>query len=203
MSDAFEYQSAIDLNSGVGSLPYPGKRPYPNPLFADPETDYDGDGLTRRPGVRAVALRRAASLPLSYSAGLKRTVGPLDDDERDGDADGLGNWVEFNGPMTPKWWSKEYKQEKPYTETYSGPSAIDPDSDGDGVLDGADDQDFDDWSNARGSRARPVPASSRSTPACRTTTRGRARSTSRSRTSYPPFDCRCRPAAAGRRSPGP
>ena len=28
------------------SLPYPGKRPYPNPLFADANVDYDGDSLT-------------------------------------------------------------------------------------------------------------------------------------------------------------
>ena len=27
-------------------LPYPGKRPYPNPLFADATIDYDGDSLT-------------------------------------------------------------------------------------------------------------------------------------------------------------
>ena len=27
-------------------LPYPEKRPYPNALFADADTDYDGDSLT-------------------------------------------------------------------------------------------------------------------------------------------------------------
>lgn len=147
MSDGFEYQSAIDLNNGVGSLPYPGKRPYPNPLFADTMTDYDGDGLT---AAQEYALWRYAgprSLPLSYSAGLKRTTGPVDDDLRDADADALGNWVEFNGPMVPEWWGKRYTNEKPYDESYSGPSAVDPDSDGDGVRDGADDQDFDGWSN--------------------------------------------------------
>ncbi len=148
MSDGFEYQSAIDLNNGVGSLPYPGKRPYPNPLFADPLTDYDGDGLSAAQEHALWRYTGPRSLPLSYSAGLKRTTGPVDDDLRDGDADGLGNWDEFNGRMLPDWWGKRYPGEKPYGQTYSPPSAVDPDSDGDGVLDGPDDQDFDGWSNA-------------------------------------------------------
>lgn len=149
LSDAFEYQSAIDLNSTGGSLPYPGRRPYPNPLFADEQTDYDGDGLA---AIQEHLLWRyvgPATLPLSYSAGLKRTIaGPVDDDYRDADADGLGNWDEFNGPMTPAWWQAMFKTEIPYTEPYAGTSAIDPDSDGDTLIDGADDQDHDLWPNA-------------------------------------------------------
>jgi len=48
--DGYEYQSARDLNDDEYQapntyLPYPGKRPYPNPLFDDSSTDYDGDGL--------------------------------------------------------------------------------------------------------------------------------------------------------------
>ena len=51
VEDGFEYQSALDLNNddyqhANESLPYPGKTPYPNPLFADADVDYDGDGLT-------------------------------------------------------------------------------------------------------------------------------------------------------------
>jgi hypothetical protein len=149
LSDAFEYQSAIDLNNTGGSLPYPGKRPYPNPLFADEATDYDGDGLS---AAQEHALWRYVgppALPLAYSAGLRRTVpGPVDDDYRDADVDGLGNWDEFNGPMTPRWWAAYFKTERPYTEPYAGTSAIDSDSDGDGLLDGADDQDHDLWTNA-------------------------------------------------------
>ena len=149
LSDAFEYQSAIDLNSTGGSLPYPGKRPYPNPLFADEQTDYDGDGLS---AIQEHVLWRYVgppTLPLAYSAGLKRTVaGPVDDDYRDADVDGLGNWDEFNGPMNPAWWAAFYKSERPYTEPYAGTSAIDPDSDGDTLIDGADDQDHDLWTNA-------------------------------------------------------
>ena len=48
--DGYEYQSARDLNDDEyqdsnSSLPYPGERPYPNPLFKDAAVDYDGDGL--------------------------------------------------------------------------------------------------------------------------------------------------------------
>ena len=146
VSDAFEYQSAIDLNSTGGALPYPGLRPYPNPLFADAQTDYDGDGLS---AAQEHALWRylGPALPLSYSSGLKRTAGPVDDDVRDADVDALENWDEFNGPMTPGWWAAKYKNEKPYTEPYHGTSAVNPDSDGDGLLDGPDDTDHDGWAN--------------------------------------------------------
>ena len=42
--DGWEYWSAKDLN--VKAVPYPGKKPYPNPLFAgDVQYDFDGDGL--------------------------------------------------------------------------------------------------------------------------------------------------------------
>jgi hypothetical protein len=52
VDDGFEYRSAVDLNDDEfqdpnTSLPYPGKRPYPNPLDpSDGNTDYDGDSLT-------------------------------------------------------------------------------------------------------------------------------------------------------------
>src|SRR4051794_8351735 len=51
VSDGYEYGSAVDLNNDeyrhpTESLPYPGKRPYPNPLdIGDAGTDFDGDGL--------------------------------------------------------------------------------------------------------------------------------------------------------------
>ena len=49
--DGYEIQSARDLNDdeyqiAQSVLPYPEKRPYPNALFADSGTDYDGDSLT-------------------------------------------------------------------------------------------------------------------------------------------------------------
>jgi hypothetical protein len=49
VEDGFEYRSAKDLNDdrGDGFTPYPGKRPYANPLDgADGNMDFDGDGLT-------------------------------------------------------------------------------------------------------------------------------------------------------------
>ena len=48
VEDGFEYRSAVDLNSVPSPMPYPGKRPYPNPLDpSDGNTDYDGDGMTQ------------------------------------------------------------------------------------------------------------------------------------------------------------
>jgi hypothetical protein len=153
VEDGYEYQSALDLNNTVGqALPFAGKRPYPNPLdTADAATDYDGDGLTMAQEHLMWKAYGPRSSALSYSAGLKKSVaGPTNDDYRDADADGLSNFDEFNGPMSGQgWWDKAYKSEKPYTEVYAGTSAIDPDSDGDGLLDGADDIDHDLWTNAQ------------------------------------------------------
>jgi hypothetical protein len=73
--------------------------------------------------------------------------GKLDDSERDEDADGLTNVAETRGCMQPIYWSALYKQEKPYPVTYEGTLLDNPDSDGDGILDGADDQDHDDVPN--------------------------------------------------------
>jgi hypothetical protein len=45
MSDGWEYWSAKDLN--VKAVPYPGKKPFPNPLDkSDANIDFDGDSLT-------------------------------------------------------------------------------------------------------------------------------------------------------------
>jgi hypothetical protein len=71
----------------------------------------------------------------------------LDDAERDEDGDGLSNFDETRGCMSRPLWDGLYKEEKPYTLTYSGTDLDDFDTDGDGVLDGADDQDNDDVPN--------------------------------------------------------
>jgi IPT/TIG domain len=72
----------------------------------------------------------------------------ISDDERDEDADGLSNFDETHGRMyDAKWWSTCYQQETPYPITYAGTDVANPDSDGDGILDGADDQDHDDIPN--------------------------------------------------------
>jgi hypothetical protein len=175
--DGYEYQSALDLNRTVlfGSTPptpYPAKRPYPNPLFPDSEVDYDGDGLSL--GQEALLWDKFGnhSLPLNYSDGLQTSVptpappdallqqldtaswgthyhdGQLDDGERDADGDGLSNWDEANGRMNQEWWTAAYKDtEKAYPLTYSGTDMTNPDTDGDGITDGADDQDHDGLSN--------------------------------------------------------
>jgi hypothetical protein len=233
VSDGYEYQSAVDLNDdeyqGTQSiLPAPHKLPYPNPLFADAGTDYDGDGLAlndeyqlwkayrdpakglndlvysdgneysaynrdaagHRPGSlvgpnpfdkpnQFIAWAQSAgywNLTVAFATqiddfvtlkpvqlddvNLDGTVTPtegswfdldhngkLSDDERDEDADGLTNYDETIGRETPGFWNGCYKDEKPYTVAYAGTNLVDPDSDGDGVRDGADDQDHDDIPN--------------------------------------------------------
>jgi hypothetical protein len=234
--DGYEYKSAVDLNDDEfqdpsSSLPYPGKRPYPNALDpTDGNLDYDGDSLTSREeqslwnlAVSQGAVRTLS--PLDYSAGeqysrnarnaqgrrvpnlaaagyakqqdflnwasasgyrqVMLSNGPpwyshgvtsspyglldfnrsgaesggellyynfdgdpwLSDDERDEDADGLTNYDESHGRATPLYWSSCYDEERPYYVAYAGTSLVQSDSDGDGVRDGADDQDHDDIPN--------------------------------------------------------
>lgn len=81
--------------------------------------------------------------------------GVLSDGERDADADGLGNWDEIRGRMTESWWVAELDDPKEsqypagfgdFLDNEDLPQSnahVDPDIDGDGVLDGADDQDHD------------------------------------------------------------
>src|SRR5215210_4514870 len=246
--DGYEYQAARDLNDDEYQetntyLPYPGKRPYPNALFADADVDYDGDGLamadeyrlTKTFGTAPAGLlprddfrllysdgeqyslstrvgntgRRVPSQPAAtyakgaqfldwvnnngYNPVLIPTSGPwydasnlesfdirdanhnnvvdgngrlgyisgesfiydrdgdgyISDDERDEDADGLSNLDELRGRMTAEYWKKCYGsvQEQPYPVTYAGTDLADRDTDGDGIIDGADDQDHDDVPN--------------------------------------------------------
>ena len=230
VEDGYEYQSAQDLNDDEyqgdpnQNLPYPGKRPYPNPLFDDAGSDYDGDSLTLAEeqslwkytyavnGTAARALgslsysdgtqhsihnrvngRRVPSLPVAGYARQQQfldwatatgymtvliPVGPavgyhdlrdvnmnnavsaseteysdydgdgvLADDERDEDADGLTNFDETHGRATTGYWTACYKMETPHGIDFGGSQVDDADSDGDGVLDGADDQDHDDIPN--------------------------------------------------------
>jgi hypothetical protein len=166
MVDGYEYASALDLNSSA--LPYPGKRPWPNPLDpTDGVFDFDGDGLLLS---QEYALWRyvGATFPVSaYSDGTQNSGGTmptignpgrqaldidgdgnLSDDERDGDGDGLSNVVETNLRGTVAWWSGAYPDEKPYSiSRFAEPAFTDPDTDGDGVPDAADDQDHDGWDN--------------------------------------------------------
>jgi hypothetical protein len=246
ISDGYEYQSALDLNDDEyqnpnAILPYPGKRPYPNPLDpSDPALDFDGDSLSLREEQRlwryGISVGRAADTltPLYYSDGNQNSVyrrdatgkrrpdlpaagyplhdsflgwatlngyrtvslvghdehwsdpngtatsyglldmnrdgveaageepgypfsetryydlvadGYLSDDERDEDADGLTNYDESRGRATQGYWSGCYSLEVPFGIPYAGTDIVDADSDGDGVRDGADDQDHDDIPN--------------------------------------------------------
>ena len=71
--------------------------------------------------------------------------GRLSDEERDEDADGLTNFDETRGCSGRQaYWTGLYNKEKPYYLDYQGTRLDDPDSDGDGVRDGADDNDHDD-----------------------------------------------------------
>jgi hypothetical protein len=176
VEDGFEQMSALRLNrwNDADTIPYPGKRPFPNALDpSDAAHDYDGDGLSLSDEFRL--WRYGGRKPtLDYSDGDQRTVnqdaplspplaawaidmdsdGKLSDDERDADGDGLTNWDEAHGRMTPEWWVAKYngtngpKETKYPVVEYPATVMDDPDSDGDGVPDGADDQDRDGLSNA-------------------------------------------------------
>jgi hypothetical protein len=235
VNDGYEIQSARDLNDdeyqfAQSVLPYPEKRPYPNALFADADTDYDGDSLSlaeefalwtayrdhdgldpliysdgnqyslydrdgagHRPGLpRHDPFAKQADF-LSWAGGegylnvtwhgaiydirdfnhdhmvdpnrhLTNGADPeyywselhyfdydsnlkLSDDERDEDADGLTNFDEAHGRLTSGYWSGCYTTEVPFGVPYAGTDIVDPDTDGDGVRDGADDQDHDDLPN--------------------------------------------------------
>jgi hypothetical protein len=71
----------------------------------------------------------------------------LDDAERDEDADGLSNQWESTGCLTRGYWDALYDKETKYYLSYAPVRLDDEDSDGDGVRDGADDQDHDDVPN--------------------------------------------------------
>jgi hypothetical protein len=74
--------------------------------------------------------------------------GMLDDSERDEDADGLTNFDETRGCMNRGQWDRLFSgTETRYPLAFAGTDLDDADSDGDGVLDGADDQDHDDIPN--------------------------------------------------------
>ncbi|MBA3262379.1 MAG: IPT/TIG domain-containing protein [Thermoleophilaceae bacterium] len=168
-----------------GKRPYPNAL---DP--ADSGSDYDGDGLTQREESGAwIAFSsdgvgrsgRPGSLSgLTYSDGLQRSTSPfatpsdalaawvldqnsdgqLDDDERDADGDGLGNWDEQHGRFTEPWWPAQHdglneSKESKYPgidfldvgDLTDGLALVVADMDGDGILDGYDDHDRDGLSN--------------------------------------------------------
>jgi hypothetical protein len=159
--DGYEYESAIDLNGFA--IPYPGRRPWPNPLdSSDGGWDFDGDGLTLAEEYPLWKLLGAAFPVKAYSDGTQNSGGvmpatpgldldgdgKLTDDERDADGDGLSNIVEYKFRGITSGWAAKYPGEQPYS--ISTFYTVDPtvtDTDGDGVPDGADDQDHDEYDN--------------------------------------------------------
>jgi hypothetical protein len=74
--------------------------------------------------------------------------GCLDDAERDEDGDYLTNFDETHAGFSQQgWWQLQYDGEKPYSETYTGTNWLLADSDNNGVIDGLDDSDHDDFLN--------------------------------------------------------
>lgn len=114
----------------------------------------DGFQYSRNVDAPAAGSLLAWSLDLDDSTKLR-------DDERDADNDGLGNWDEATGKMTEAWWPSVHNGTvEPKESQYPGidfldnedtaprfDALVDPDMDGDGVLDGPDDADHDGVSN--------------------------------------------------------
>jgi IPT/TIG domain len=131
----------------------------------------DGVGRSGRPGSLANltysdGLQRSVT-PFAAPAGVlsdwvldQDEDGQLADDERDADGDGIGNWDEQHGRFTEPWWPAQHDgQNEPKESKYpeinfldvgdlpDGLALVVADMDGDGVLDGFDDQDHDGLSN--------------------------------------------------------
>lgn len=123
-SDYYEYRVAFEFNGGP-VLPYPGRAPYPNPLYPDSTIDFDGDGLVLFEEHDAWMM--TGRMDRFYSdANQDSDADGVTDDEEDEDADLMMNWVElrqFLEPFPLAW--------------------LIQDTDGDGLCDGLDDQEHD------------------------------------------------------------
>ena len=92
-----------------------------------------------------------ATTPLGWMNEYNQTAQAdcfLSDDEKDVDGDGLSNYTEAHGPlMNQTWWSSFVSGAGSYPIDYQGTNWLDRDTDGDGIPDGADDQDHDGYTN--------------------------------------------------------
>ena len=125
-------------------------------------------------------------IPPNYPAILSLDNDPRrSDDERDADHDGLNNFIESHGTGKAFWWAARLAQEQTpawpgedppsnYDQAYWGEfsqrpfqdvTLDNPDIDGDGLLDGEDDQDNDGWINLKEmlNRSLDTPAGRRNT----------------------------------------
>jgi hypothetical protein len=164
--DISKYTSP-EVRFPTDTRPFPVAMPYPNPLFKDANNDYDGDGLPMWAEYLAwKAFGNTHSLDnMLYSDGTQRSQGDVDyvkhagdfdldgdgiitDDEKDADNDGLTNYDELIGPLSGQgWWSAKYPDEGAYQPSFGGTNFVVRDTDGDGIPDGADDQDHDGFTN--------------------------------------------------------
>jgi IPT/TIG domain len=110
------------------------------------------------------------AFPATYDFTMYSDAGVYRDDERDADRDGLSNWLESaRGPGNAEYWAGYWKVDvravEPWAkQSYCGSPDVqrpgdfterpfasldlaDADVDGDGLLDGEDDQDNDDYNN--------------------------------------------------------
>lgn len=127
ISDYYEYRVGFEFNSGVTLvIPYPGLRPYPNPLDgSDASRDHDGDGMTAIQEYQA--WQYTGLMTRFYSDANPDSDGDtITDGAEDEDNDLLPNLPEIGAFGEP------YELE--FLRT---------DSDGDGLCDGLDDQDHD------------------------------------------------------------
>lgn len=129
MTDYYEYRVGYEFNGGpLLVIPYPSLRPYPNPLVADANADYDDDGM--------LALNEFQAW--QFTGAMDRFYSDADPDS-DGDTITDGAEDE-DGDLLPNL---------PEIKAFQGgnpPRALDflkRDTDGDGLCDGLDDQDHD------------------------------------------------------------
>jgi hypothetical protein len=135
---AAEYQPPQRFRELAAASGYgrPNLFSYTNPRTLTPYDLFDADRDPQTPPD-----------PYYWTNGSHSPTAYVSDDERDEDVDGLSNFDENTGRMAASWWAACYSDEKPYPITFSATKPFDADTDGDGVLDGADDQDFDDIPN--------------------------------------------------------
>lgn len=106
LSDGWEYFSAKDLN--IKAVPYPGKRPYPNPLDpSDRGIDFDGDGLLAEEEYRAWRFTGS-----SFDPGR---AGGLDLESPLGYSDGTQYSRASEEPIAPEWKSAAFGLTPPTT----------------------------------------------------------------------------------------
>jgi hypothetical protein len=130
VSDYYEYRVAYELNGGP-TLPYPGLRPYPNPLVADSGFDFDGDGLTVHGEFKA----------WMYTGRMDRFYS---DAEQDSDGDGILDGAEDEDhDLLPNLAELGAFQTGAINGGGGELNWLKTDTDGDGLCDGLDDQDHD------------------------------------------------------------